>query len=140
MPTRHDLTRALLEYRQHGWDAFTDEHGNIMIGVGEHFDALTFPEPLAAAVAEAVSTAPLFLDARTRRCTLLTAIACGPLELPPSLADARVRALPRRTPLLLPLTDQGGDRSWLTRPISPALPPWDTAVTAIRRAATGWFR
>ncbi|HVK19985.1 MAG TPA: hypothetical protein VM677_01350 [Actinokineospora sp.] len=140
MPTRHDLTQALLDYRQYGWGAFSDEHGNIMIGVGEHFDVLTFHRPLAAAVADALPAAPLFLDARIGRCTLLTAIARRRADLAPALVEAQVRAVPRGTPLLLPLTGGFDDLVWLTPPTLHALPLWDVAIAVVGRAVGGWSR
>ncbi|HVK26553.1 MAG TPA: hypothetical protein VM677_34830 [Actinokineospora sp.] len=141
MPTRPDLIRGLLAYKQHGWDAFTDEHGNIMIGVGEHFDAITFPQSLATTITDALPNAPLFLDASTHRCTLLTKQAPRALALPAALREARVRALPRHTPLLLPLpAGLDVDRHWLTDPTPHHLPSWARAIAAMFRTTLRWSR
>ncbi|WP_436499595.1 hypothetical protein [Actinokineospora sp. HUAS TT18] len=137
MPTRRDLLDTTFAYRLLGWDTFPDEHGSIMTGVGEAFDVLTFPETIAAAVLAELPEAPMFLDVRTRRCAILTLVALDPLADPADLAAARVRVLPCRTPVMLPiLMDEAwdGHRRWLVDPATSTLPIRAEVVAVISRA------
>ncbi|CRK59219.1 hypothetical protein [Alloactinosynnema sp. L-07] len=138
MPTGNDLATTVSAYRKLGWDTFPDEHGSIMAGVGERFDVATFPDALAPAFLSELPDAPVFVDARIHRCTVLTSVACDQVrDVAPDLAEARVRALPRRTPVMLPVLmedDWDGHRRWLVAPDAAVLPGWDETIAAIGRA------
>lgn len=142
IPTPRDLDRAVSAYsRITGWNVYVDRAGRLAANTGSGFDAVTLPPTLGARVhrelSSAMLTAPVIVDASLGRWTLLTGIALiARMNLPPDLITARVRAVPRGAPVLLPvpLADGwDGQRHWVSSPDESALPPWTAVVGAARR-------
>lgn len=140
-PTPHDLDRTLSRYSCLRWSPLVDNRGQVVVATGDVFDAVSVPVGLVRAVqrelAVAMLPAPIVAEPALGRATILSAVATKTrMTMSDDLIEARVRALPRRTPVLLPvlvIAGWDGSRFWVSPPDA-TLPPWTAVVGAARRA------
>lgn len=147
-PTRHDVDRALMMYTRLGWRPCLDDRGRVTVATGHAFDAITVPVSLGMEIhrelGAAMLGAPIVTDPVLGRCTVLACVAeVARIVLPEDLTEVKVRALPRRAPVLLPVPLRDGwdgCRFWINPPDELVLPPWTAVIGAARRAVNRVFQ